>query len=233
MIYNLDKIEPQIHRLRDYDLTKNFLAISIITNDLGIGIHSGIIACHNSEVTYMHFTGKIKLQTLDIFPDNMYIKELTIFDRALIGYYKTQMEIIAQEANPIYGVVFQDSFYKADGTYYSETNLPDICTCVGFCVNTIRAMMYNNSEYLLLDDWDETTLQSIEDDLPGMVFSTLEYLDQHVGGISEDLKNRMVKRIKPSELTSSAYFEAMPIPKVNVDYINPTVMQVLQVKQFI
>jgi len=220
----LNQIPTDLKKLCEYDRTKDYIGISITMNSQGIGYHSGIIICSDEIIYHFHFTGQMIYEEFGpVVPNNIYIKELKILNTALVTTYKAIAEIIYEDAVIDYGIVFDKSFFKPDGSYYATNGIPNVVTCVGFCIKVISAFLYNQEEYLNVDDWDTTSLESIENDLPGLVEYTIDYLNQVVPGLSDELLQTLVKRIRPSELTSSAFYNSLPVAKGNIDTIRPAI----------
>jgi hypothetical protein len=231
MSIELNSVGEKLSKLNSCETNEDFIAICITLNEEGIGRHSGIIICYEEELVFFHFDGNVKLEILQIdeIPNNYYIKKTSIFEDDKILGFKAYCEILSLEVSPNYGFIFTNSFYNTDGKYYCENNLPDITTCVGFCINVIRGFLYNNDKYINIEDWDDSSLEEFTQD-----FEVIEAQLSYIEGIDisrlEEIKNSFFKRIKPSELTSSAFFKEVPIRKVDIDFVNPTVQNLLQIK---
>ncbi len=220
-------IEENLTLLTDCDNSEDFVAIAIMVRD-GVGYHSGLVICSEEHFYFFHYTGReVVMQLLEELPADLYIKKLTIFEPSKVEYIKAFCEILEEEAHPIYGWIFTDSFYTGDGTYYSEQGVPDITTCVGFCINVIRGALYNNEAYIATDEWDDTTLDDLQHNFTENITAQLAFL----GEIDPDrlavITERSFKRIMPSELTSSGFFEHLPIRKNNIDPVNPIVTDII------
>ena len=214
MSIELNTVGEKLSKLNSCQTNEDFIAICITLNEQGIGHHCGVIICYEEELTFFHFDGNVKLEILQIdeIPNNFYIKKTSIFEDDKILGFKAYCEILSLEVSPNYGFIFTNSFYNADGTYYSENNLPDITTCVGFCINVIRGFLYNNDKYIDIEDWDDSSLEEFTQDFIEIIETQLSYIESIDISRLEDIKNSFFKRIKPSELTSSAFFKEVPIP---------------------
>lgn len=224
-------IEENLTLLSDCDNSEDFIAIGIVVNRSGIGSHSGLIICLEEEFYFFHYTGKDvlmeKFDDFDGMPTNLYIKKLTIFESSQVEYIKAFCEILQDEVQPQYGWVFTDSFYNGDGTYYSEEGLPDITTCVGFCINVIRGVLYNNEMYVSIEDWDDSSFGEYQHDFMDMITEQLARLEEIDPERLAEITQNTYKRIMPSELTSSGFFEQLPIRKKSIDPVNPIVTDVI------
>ncbi len=236
---NLNTIDESLLRLSDCEIHEDFIAFCVDVDSNGIATHSGIIICYDEKLHLFHFDSTVHLDDLDInnIPDNLYIKKITIFGNERVLAFKAYCEILEVEVSPLYGFVFANSFYNIDGMYYSDSNLPDITTCVGFCINVIRGFLYNNDKYIEVNDWNSSTI----DTLPVDFQFWLDSIDDQLRLISENInvemmegvRNNYFKRIRPSELASSAFFERLPIRKNNVDFVNPTLENTLLLKRLV
>lgn len=236
---NLNTVEESLLRLSDCDVHEDFIAFCVKVGDDGIATHSGIIICYDERMHFFHFDSTVHLDELDLdnIDDNLYIKKITIFGNETILAFKGYCEILELEVCPLYGFIFLNSFYNVDGVYYSEANLPDITTCVGFCINVIRGFLYNNDKYIEIGDWNNSTIDTLPVDFQYWINSIqdqLERISQNVSDeMMENIKSNYFKRIRPSELASSAFFEKLPIRKVSIDFINPTIENSLLVKTLV
>lgn len=236
---NLNTVGDNLMYLNDCETHEDFLALCVQVDCEGNAKHSGIVICYEERLQFFHFNGTVHFDELDIvnIPNDLYFKKITIFGNERILAFKAYCEILADEISPSYGFMFTDSFYNVDGTYYTESNLPDITTCVGFCINVIRGFLYNNSKYVEIDDWGSSTIDTLPIDFQywlDSIEAQLELLSINASPeILEDIKNTSFKRISPSELTSSAFFEKLPIRKISIDGINPTLENILQVKHLV
>jgi len=236
---NLNTIGEELLRLCDSEIHEDFISICVQVDELGQATHSGIVICYDEKLYYFHFTGVVHFEELDIdnIPNDLYIKKISIFGDGIVLSFLAYCEILKDEVSPSFGFVFQESFYNSDGSYYSESNLPDITTCVGFCINVIRGRLYKNSKYLEIDDWDNSTIDSLQQDFQYWIESIQAQLDQistiSNNGVLPEIRDSHLKRIRPSELTSSAFFDALPIRKVNIDFVNPTTESQLFLKHVV
>lgn len=232
MSVELNTVGENLPKLNSCQTNEDFLAICITLDKDGIGKHCGIIICYEEEFTFFHFDGKVNLTSLGIeeIPSNYYVKVTSIFEVDKILAFKAYCEILSTEVSPEYGFLFTNSFYNSDGKYYSENNIPDITTCVGFCINVIRGFLYNNEKYIDIEDWDDSSLEEFTQDFIDVIESQLNFIESIDKTRLMEIKKSFFKRIKPSELTSSAFFKEVPIRKHDIDFVNPTVQNLLLLK---
>jgi hypothetical protein len=236
---NLNKIEENLLRLNDCDIDDDFIAFCVEVDSTGVATHSGIIICYDDMVHFFHFDSTVHLDELNIneISDNLYIKKITVFGNERVLAFKAYCEILQLEVSPLYGFVFSNSFYNVNGEYYSESNLPDITTCVGFCINVIRGFLYNNDMYIEVNDWDNSTIDTLPADFQFWLNSIEEQLKLFSSSVDaetmQNVRDNFFRRIRPSELASAAFFEKLPIRKSNVDYVNPTLENILQMNTLV
>jgi hypothetical protein len=221
------EIELEVILLSEADLSKNFVAIASEIED-GECSHSGLIICFEKQITFFHYTGKtveLKNITSDIsIKNDTYIKLLNIIvEDEVISFLGHCEKLKTKGIHPQYGFVFNNSYYDSTTKESFLINAEfDITTCVGFCIKVIRGFLFNNDEYLKLDDWNSSSLQSTQKWL-------IEYMNKYLliyakeNGISvENLYSKSeLKRITPSELLSSGFFNDLPISKVSIETIRP------------
>lgn len=235
MSVNLDNIPNDLFKIQDCDITQDFIAIGIELDDEGYGHHSGIFICLNSEMLLYHFNGaEVKIEELEDIEEWFVIKKLDIFEGEddFILNFKAHCEIICEEAKPEFGFLFDGSYYDSNGIYYTETELHDVTTCVGFCIKIIQGYL-NSSSYIDFSGWQNNSLNEYRLKNADYYDYLLETLTKKYPERIEEIITKYFKRILPSELTSSAFYNNLPITKQNVDFVNPSVLMSLQVRRLV
>jgi hypothetical protein len=214
--------------VKNCDFETDFVAISCEINDEGFCQHSGLIISYDESIYYLHFTGKeVRLEDLSNTAESfesIYIKKLEIIvEDDVVSFLGHCQKLKNKGVNPEYGFVFNDSYYDSTTKQSFLLNAEhDITTCVGFCIKVIRGFIFNNDEYLKLEDWDENSLEAVEHWLFDYVKKYLQiYADKNGVSVEDLYSNNELKRILPSELLSSTYFIELPIPKSEIDTIRP------------
>lgn len=231
-------IENELIAIGECDKSDDFVAVGIILDENGIGYHSGILLCLSETLYFFHYTGRdVVIDIIDKDYEywySLYIKELSIVEPEKVEYFLGFCEILRDEVHPVYGWLFTNSFYSVDGSYYSDIeNIPDITTCVGFCINVIRGFLYNNDQYITIEDWDDSSLNEYQEAFMKNVTAQLAKIEEINPERLNEITQQNFKRIMPSELTSSAFYKNLPITKINIDVINPIVIEVLEVKNLL
>ncbi|WP_410878459.1 hypothetical protein [Myroides sp. DW712] len=234
MSIQLNKIGDEIIKVRDCNENDDFIGIGIELDDSGEGFHSGIIISLGGELTLFHFDGTaIYIKKNTDIPEWFYIKKLDIFEENenFILNFKAHCELISEEANPEFGFVFDGSYYSNAGEYYTESNIKDITTCVGFCIKIIKGYLYNHNDYLSLDDWNAESMDDYKIKNLSFYNHLLEKLEKEYPDRFEEIKRNYFKRIMPSDLTTSGFYNQLPIRKSQIDQSRSTVEMVLKTKR--
>lgn len=220
--------------VKNCEFETDFVAISCEITDEGFCKHSGLIISFDESIYYFHFTGiEVKLQditdTIDAF-ESTYLKKLeVIVEQDVVSFLGHCQKLKNKGVKPAYGFVFNDSYYDSTTKQSFLLNAEhDITTCVGFCIKVIRGFIFNNDEYIKLEDWDENSLDSVERWLFDYINKYLKiYADKNGVSVEDLYSNNELKRILPSELLSSTYFIELPIPKSNIDSVRPNLEKYL------
>lgn len=221
------KFEEQVYKLATYQFSKDFVAISTEVDDAMFCIHSGLIISFDEKIYYFHFAGS-SVELVDITSEiqeykNVYFKKLEIIvEDDVVSFLGHCEKLNKNGLHPLYGFVFNNSYYDSSNTYYLKNAKHDITTCVGFCIKIIRGFIYNNPEYIKIDDWTATSVKDVKQWLWNYIEKYLTiYANQNGLTVSELFSNDELKRILPSELLSSTYFKTLPITKSEIDRIRP------------
>lgn len=214
--------QNELFRLDQKELSEDF--VSICTElDGGVCSHSGLIICFEEELYYFHYDGirvhLILLADDHILRERLFVKQLEIIYTEEVGAFLGHCEKLSQTVHPQYGFVFNDSYYDSNTTdSYLVNAVHDITTCVGFCIKVIRGFLYNHPEYIKIDDWEEYDISSLNDNLRHYIERYLRlYANQHNTTVDRLFTRDELRRIRPSELLTSAFFLDLPISKLNID----------------
>ena len=130
--------------LISYDNTKDFVAIATEINKQNIAYHAGLIICCEKQLSYFHYTGReVKLEKVNELQglDNVVIKKIEIVAELEVLTFLGHCErLFQQDVHPIYGFVFNDSYYDpTTKESYLVNTKHDITTCVGCLLYTSDA----------------------------------------------------------------------------------------------
>lgn len=215
---NFENEKSKILRFSNIDIEEDFVGVTVeIDEQTGVCKHSGLIICYEQEVYYFHYTGR-NVELKQSIPE-LYFKKLDVIDNVLIASFLWHCEKLAKDVNPIYGFVFDKSYYDSNADYYLINAKFDITTCVGFCIKVLEGFLL--TEYLKTDDWGISSLESldkIEESLKERYISYMNSIAEKNGVSIEEIKCTY-KRILPSELFSSTFFTELPIRKKETDTV--------------
>lgn len=218
-MYNINDIQENITKSITHELGGNFVASAAKFNKSEDKFdHTGIVICCEGDLKVFHFDGH-KVSLDDVPGDEWYFdKKLEFVKADEVEAFLSFCERIQEKSNPRYGFIYNGSFFKDDGQYFSEVEDHQFMTCVGFCLNVITGYIENN-DYLSYDDW---TMIPLEQDY---YFSRWEDKSAVLTtGEMKELKTQQ-RRIYPVELLCSAFINSLPIRKSDIETLKPLVKQ--------
>ncbi|TVZ47977.1 hypothetical protein [Olleya sp. Hel_I_94] len=227
----IEQIDRNLLNIDTDQLKDNFIAIAVQVDSHGIGYHSGLIISVNKEVSLFHYTGKDVM--IDAPPkkgDWVLCKELDIIDEQFSLGFLAHCELIAENSNPTYGFMFENSYWK-EGVYFSEAEVNEITTCVGFCISTISGYLLEDHLYLKLDEWNIDSTESFRQKYSSFYDRTLDKMKLDHPDKYDHFVLNYVKRITPSELAASAFIDKTPIDKEQINSILEKVEQSISNKR--
>lgn len=209
-MYTTSKIEKQLIKSTDQNLDEHFVAVACLINEDGIAYHAGLIINCEDGYFLFHYTGENVLFESASIEDWYFHKSLEFINPEFCGIFLGHCRRIEQNAKPEYGFFYNGSFYDTNGQYYSDNNIPEFMTCVGFCINVIKGFI-EADEYFNYNDW--TNAKTPESYIDKMVLR----IQQIAPNVTKDMIAEHCRRIKPSEFLASAFLKNIPIRKSEVD----------------
>lgn len=230
---SIDTIERDLIIANGEELPDDFVAVAVQLNPQGTAYHAGLVIGMQGVFKLFHYTGSEVLLDDEFGLDEpIYCKILDFIDDFEVINFLALCEILMQDAKPKYGLVFDGSFFN-NGIYYTDSGLPFITTCVGFCLMTIKSFLLKTN-FLALDDWDENSAEDFRiaylENYIDVYQLTLNRIEKEKPEIKGDLAQKYVKRITPSEYASAGFYNNLPVSKENVNAILPQVIDVLKAK---
>lgn|SRR5574343_41037 len=202
-----------------FDSKNSFVGIATnfgYENDQLIGGHSAIIIRYNLETYTFHFTGRdVILQKLE---DDVFNKNFKYYHGNLDVVAKGESEVAAflarcrfllKKAQPKFGFIFDESMYNAEtAELLIEKDVPDFCTCVGFCLRVINGVLKikNTPDYLDISSWELIDVEHPE------YIQNIKYMLEQNPEIKIDNIRPFHKRIMPSEFVVTTLFELTSWP---------------------
>jgi hypothetical protein len=211
-------------RFNRHHLPENFVSVAVQIAGLK-PTHAAILIRYKTINYLHHFPGLIPPRIEENFNEDGWTiyKILTSFDvddPDEIGAFLQYCRRICSKSKITYGYIADGSHYTAEGEFASASGLPELGTCVGFCINTLNNSILDvEGSILNFDDWDNSgiTDQSIDSRSQDRVRRLYPELDWA-------LFNAFHKRIPPIDYLCSSFFNDFPIRKAEIDGIRTTVM---------
>lgn len=224
------QIEKKLIKFNEDALPENFVAAATYINSEKEAYHAGILI-RLENVNYLcHYPGFRTPPTIEKgFNEENVIayKILDSFDNdeGDVGAFLAQCYRVCKETKITYGYVIDGSSYNDDGLFESKVGLPEIGTCVGFCINILANSMVDVADsFFNLDDWDDSEVIEDVDN-----FGMREALSKYPT-LDWNLYDAFKKRIKPIEYISSSFLNEFPITKESINVIQPYVEAIIAKK---
>ncbi|MGV2452930.1 UNVERIFIED_CONTAM: hypothetical protein POZ17_22195 [Ralstonia mannitolilytica] len=218
-------------KYNESNLPENFIAITtLIVNKKAV--HAGILIRYKNQDFLHHYPGGVCApvveENFNLNNGNWYIYKVAEFvneDEYEVGAFLQYCRRICNNSKISYGYIIDNSKYDANGKFISNSSLPEIGTCVGFCVNTLAGFMIELKEGLFeLDDWDDSNISAFYD---------MEYQENakaRYPNMDLNLYNLFKKRITPIEYLCSSFLDSFPIRKEEVQDLIPFVQAIIDQK---
>ncbi|RZK33384.1 MAG: hypothetical protein EOO61_15410 [Hymenobacter sp.] len=222
-------IKKQLVRFNEAALPNSFVAIAVGLNRAKVPAHAGIIIRLNNVNYLHHFDGVARIMD-DFDTSQWYVYKIVNFikidDESEVSSFLRHCRLVCAKSKIVYSCTFDGSYYDADGDFQSASGLPELGTCVGFCLNTLSLYIIDQESFLQLDGWNEDT---IPPDFPLDNYG-LEQTFESYPQIDGGLYNAFRKRISPLEYLCAGFFDVYPIRKDQIDAIAADVMEVISSK---
>lgn len=219
-----DQIDEKLIRTKISSLDENFVALGMTVGDIDgtqQGGHSAIFICSGGELKVFHFNNGI-VNFTNAVDDPLYEyyfhKELDFIqtDDSTIDAFLALCLVIQKGSNLKFGYVFDGSIYDSiTGKHFSDTNMPELATCVGFCINVLSSWIIEEEKYLAIEEWE-----NIAEGHP-LFMKYFDYAKKEYPDLTEEKFKCHHRRISPNECTASAYYsiEDITISKNKIDSI--------------
>lgn len=216
------------------ELKDNLVAIAMQTSSGGFPYHSGLIIAVNGDYFLFHYDAKdVIMEDMPTDEKWVFCKELEFIHPSISLSFLAHCEIIKEKANPVYGFIFDGSYYNEKGIYFSKTGAKNYTTCVGFCINVLTGFGFKIEKYLEFDDWDASSTNGFRNMHPNCELYFRNFMKalevEHPEEFEEYCEN-YIKRITPIEFTTSGFFNEHPVRKKDIDKAIPDIDQVIKNK---
>lgn len=211
-------------KFNDHPLPKNFVSIAVKISKEIEPVYSAIIIRYENVNYLHHFPGDNLPIVIENFNESGWyiykiIDSININDSTEVGAFLQYCRRICRNSNITYSYIADGSHYDDRGEFISRVGLPELGTCVGFCINTLNnAIIDNENSIINLDDWDDSEI--------------IEWVDKW-GREQTELKypnldwtkyNAFRKRITPLEYLCISFFDKYPIRKVDIQKVKHKVL---------
>jgi hypothetical protein len=232
-VITLEKINRElINIVDDHKLNDNLVGVAVRINRDGVAVHSALIIGVDGDYSLFHFDGDVLFDNPTPTDQWFFCKSLDFVNAEEYSLnFLAHCKTIMKEDTPLYGFLFDGSYYDERGKYFTETGIRNYTTCVGFCIKVISGFMQSYNKYFEFDDWNEDSMEPINEQVSEyfqLFFQTLKITSPH---ITEDDFRKYYKRITPAEYVASAYLSELPIRKQSIDEVIHNVIESIKSKR--
>jgi hypothetical protein len=209
----------EIQKCNESSSPENYVAIGAHFHSCAKKLtHAAIIIRHKGRYYLHHFPGAEKpLVQVDMPPNGWGVyKVLDVIshDESVVGSVLSQCLDICAQSKVAYSYIGVSGRYLDNGQYVTKTGLPEIATCVGFCVNTLNTILVDPmSDYFQFDDWPHYSGQ-----INLSIKGEAELTKQHPS-LDWGLYQKYRRRITVPEYFASSFCNEYPIAKKSIDSI--------------
>lgn len=221
-------ISKLLLKFDEEELPENFVSIATRIEEKK-STHAAILIRHKGINYLHHFPGNTNPIVVDNFDENgWYIYKIIDEignDENEVGSFLQYCRRICRTSKITYSYISDGSSYSNRGDFISRIGLPELGTCVGFCVNTLTNTLIDVKEsYLELNDWDDSDLIEWVDKW------SLIQVEKNYPDLDWTLFNAFKKRITPLEYLCSSFINEFPIRKNKIDEIKHLVEKEIENK---
>lgn len=212
MTYSMFELKNTISK---EETEEQFVAIGCWVDKDGYPFHSLIIIKYLGKIYQLHYYGSIIIE--EQIKDYTFHKITYTINKVLVPSFIAMCKNVQKTASPNYGFFYSGEYYDIDGVHFSEKNIGEVMTCSGFCINVLKGFL--EKDYIKYEEWKSNS-HSVEN-----------YLEKYSEQNNIDIENieQSHRRISPMELLCSAFFKDVPIQKVQIDSMIPTVQDILEI----
>lgn len=165
--------------------------------------HSAFIIRYNSRISAFHFTG-YSIDFEEMGRDYYHIETPVIHKDEVPAFIALCLNI-QKKANPLYGFFYSGESYDFEGNHRSDTDLGEVMTCAGFCLNVLKGFL--EEDYIAYADWENIPY-------PNLGYAT-RFCNEN--GLDINKIQPSHRRITPRECLISCMFDVLPIRKSQID----------------
>jgi hypothetical protein len=221
--------KEELVKFNENVLPNNFVSIAakIVKNK---ATHAALLIRYQNVNYLYHYPGNSKPTVIKNFNEaGWYIykiwENVKVDNESEVGSFLSHCFRVCEKSNITYSFTLDNSIYDHDGTHQTNTELPELGTCVGFCVNTLNNHIYTTEEgYFKIDEWDDYGIPE------NQKMTILEDLTNNHPDINWAEYDAYNKRISPLEFLSSSFYNKYPITKQQIAEIQDEVQAIINEK---
>jgi len=211
-------IKRSLVKFNESALPESFVALAVNVSSNMRPYHAAILIRLNN-VNYLHHYGPIPVLQENFDTKDWYIYKvldiITADDEDEVGAFLQHCRRVSVNSKMTYSFIADGSSYNDAGEFVSGSGLPELGTCVSYCINTLSTALIDSDSYFELDDWDDSDISEVEDlDNYGLRSAFRKYPN-----LDKGLYNAYRKRITPLEYLCSAFINEYPIRKDDIHEI--------------
>lgn len=182
--------------------------------------HAALAVCVGGHRTFFHFDAENI--TEEPFGDYVFIfKEFDSIPPFEANAFRVICNSAIRNPPPTYHYLFDGSHYK-EGTFAANNgSISYHMTCVGFCLAILKEWF--EEDYIKFTDWTCVNSMWPED----VEEQTRQLREIYSSTFSDEELQENMRRIKPIELISSAFYKNIPVGKVDTDKISPRIRSIV------
>lgn len=221
-------IRKHLVRFNESELPSSFVAMVVALNPRKIPVHAGLLIRLNGVNYFHHFGSRPRIienfNTSDWYVYKV-INIIKVGDESEVASFLNHCKQVVNKSKITYSCIFDGSQYDSEGEFESASGLPELGTCVGFCLNTLALYVIDHDSYLNLNEWEEDSTVGFSLDNYGQEQTFDKY-----PSLDKKLYDSFHKRITPTEYLCAAFFDDYPVHKHQIDSIASDVLDVIDEK---
>jgi hypothetical protein len=160
------RVGENLIRFNSSELPENFVSLATKVDEKKRPTHSAILIRYDKRHFLHHFPGKEPPEVIDDFEEeNWYVYKIFDVinpeDQNEVGAFLQHCRRVCRKSGITYSYILDGSHYDNLGDFISKNGLPELGTCVGFCINTLSNSILDADSYLSIDDWDDLEVDVI------------------------------------------------------------------------
>lgn len=217
-------IKKHLVKFNESTLPESFVALAVEI-DANMRPYHAAILIRLKNVNHLHHYGGAPILEENFNTNNWFIYKIfdtiNIDDEDEVGAFLLHCKRVNSNSMMTYSFIADGSSYDELGEFVSASGLPELGTCVTYCINTLSTSLIDSDSYLELDDWTDCDVSGVEYlDNYGLASAFSKYPN-----LDRGLYNAFRKRITPLEYLCSAFISEHPIRKEHIDEIKDDVRE--------